>query len=441
MRMRRDPNDDLKFTNPEADRRLAGTASLWSYLPQLLHYPLCGYALGVTVVMGVLFALCIYAGIFGIAMLGLALGWLGFYLLEIVGDTAAGHAVPPPLGTEIFSEFEFGRIGLLLTYVIFLVAMPWYFAAFHHQHAAGWLTATTLFLLPAVVALLALEDHAWQAFNPVKLPLFIIHTGLAYLLICAVMLAALAAALLLGRHLASILAYMLLLYCLILICHALGFVAYHRQDQLGLTVAVAKPTAEIRRREAQQATLAELLNTIDMLTAANNSPAAARLILAPVGAVPEPRLFYQELFETLRTCKHTALALLTGAQLVGILLREKRMDQALNIYEQCLDITPMFEPRALDLCVPLAQAALETRRYPLFEKIIAGVRSRHAATTVGISLGFLRARYLAEVRHDEAAAIAGLQPLLAESSHPWHARIAALYRTLGGGAAAGASSG
>lgn len=429
--MERNPDDDLKFTDPEADRQLAEATSLWSYLPTLLRYPLRGYALGVVVVLGAMFALAVYAGVFGIAMLGLLFAWLGFYLLEVVGDTASGHALPPALGTEVFSQFEFGRIGLLLGYLIFLVLVPWYFAMFHHRHDAGWLTAAALLICPAFIGLLAVEDHAWQALNPVRLALFIIKTGLAYLLICAVMLVALAVALMLGRHLASILAYMLLLYCLVLLCHALGFIAYHRQDQLGLAVAVTKPTAEGRRNQAQQATLEQLLTTVDSLTASNNSREAAKLILAPVGALPQPRIFYQQLFEALRTRKHTALALLTGAHLIGILMREKYVAQALDIYEQCLDLTPIFEPRALDLCVPLAQAALETRRYPLFEKIVAGVGARHIETPAAVSLEFLRARYLAEVRDDDAAALARLQPLLVHTNHPWHMRIAALQRTLG----------
>lgn len=439
--MAHNPDDDLKFTSPEADQRLAEAASLWSYLPRLLHYPVRGYALGVVVVMGVMFGLCVYAGIFGIAMLGLLLGWLGFYLLEVVGETAAGHALPPPLDTEVFSQFEFARIGLLLAYLVFLVLLPWYLAEFHHRHDAGWLAAGMLFVCPAFIALLALEDHAWDALNPVKLALFILQTGLAYLLICIVMVGALAVALMLGRHLASLLPYVLLLYCLVLVCHTLGFVAYHRQEQLGLTVAVAKPSEETRRTQAQQATLVKLLNTIDRLTAANHSEAAARLILAPVGAVPQPRIFYQELFEALRTRKHTALALITGSHLIGLLTREKQAAQALNIYEQCLDLTPFFKPRVIDLCVPLAQTALETRRHALFEKIVTGVAERHTGTSVAVSLEFLRARYLAEFRNDDATALARLQPLVAYTAHPWHAHIAALYRALGGPSQSGSRLG
>lgn len=430
--MPHEPYADLRFASPEADSHLAESASLWRYLPSLLHYPLRGYALGVVVVLGFLFALTLYAGLFGIAMLGILLGWLGFYLLEVVGDTASGHALPPPLGTEVFSQFEFSRIGLLLIYLIFLVLVPWYFADFHHRHDAGWLAVASLFLLPAFVALLALEDHAWDALNPLKLALFIIKTGLAYLLICAVMIAALVVALTLGRHLTSALAYMLLMYCLILVCHTLGFVAYHRQEQLGLTVAVTKASDAARRHAAQQATLKNTLETIDKLAAANNARAATKLILAPVGTVPQPSVFYQELFETLRTRRYTALALITGSHLMQVLARGKRMGHALDIYEQCLDLTSIFEPRTLELSVPLAETALETRRYPLFEKIVAGVVARHPGTTTAVSLEFLHARYLAETRKDNAAALTHLQPLLTAETHPWYTRIAALYRVLAG---------
>lgn len=146
-------------------------------------------------------------------------------------------------------------------------------------------------LFLAFIGLLAVEDHAWEALNPIKLALFIIKTGVAYLLIYAVMILALAVALMLSRHLASILAYMLLLYCLILICHTLGFVTYHRQDQLGLAVAVEKPSENSRILAVHAAGLKRLLARIDRLTVANNAHAAAPLILIPVDEPEEPKFF------------------------------------------------------------------------------------------------------------------------------------------------------
>lgn len=431
--MGNDRDDSFKFHDSAADRRLAEAVSLWSYLPQLLRYPLRGYALGVVVVLGLLFAMALYAGLFGIAMLAILVGWLGFYLLEVVGDTASGHALPPPLGTEVFSQFEFGRIGLLLGYVIFLELVPLYLAVFHHSEGARRLAVVMLVILPAFIALLAMEDHAWEALNPFKLVLFIFQTGFAYLVICAVLVASLVVAVVIGRHLVSALAYMLLLYCLILVCHLLGFVAYHRQEQLGLTVAVAKPTEASRRFEVQQAALQGLLETIGQLAAANNAHAAVKLILQPAAGVTEPSVFYQQLFEALRARKHTALALVAGSRLMEVLARGKHHERALDIYEQCLDLASRFEPPDINLCVPLAETALQTRRFPLFEKIVAQVTARHPETEVAISLTFLRARYLAEFDKDDTAARILLEPLLANATHPWHTQITALYNALSGG--------
>lgn len=428
--MDRDSNSSVKFQDSAADRHMAEAASLWSYLPQLLRYPVRGYALGVLVVLGALLALTFQAGVFGLAMLALLACWLCFYALEVVGDTASGHALPPPLGTEVFSEFDFGSIGLLLAYLVFLEMVPAYFAVFHHQSAARWLAIVMLFFLPAFIALLAMEDRFWQALNPVKLVLFIWRTGFAYLMICAVMIPALAIAIVLGRHLVSALAYMLLLYCLILACHTLGFVAYHRQDQLGLSVATDKPTQETRQAEARQAALNRLLQNIDRLAAQNHAHAAAVLVLAPAVTPLQARVFHEQLFEALRARRHMALALLAGAKLMEVLLEEMRRERALDIYEQCLDIAWRFEPRRLADGVPLAETALQIRRFGLFEKIVAGISARHPGTDITISLQFLSARYLAEIRKDDAAALAALQPLLAAQAHPWHTRITALHRVL-----------
>lgn len=428
--MDRDSNSSVKFQDSAADRHMAEAASLWSYRAQLLRYPVRGYAPGVVVVLGALIAVTLQAGLLGIPMLIILLGWLGFYLLEVVGDTVTGRALPPSLGTEVFSQFEYAGVGLLWAYLFSLVLLPAYFWKYEHLRTAGWLVCIALFFLPAVIALLATEHRFWQALNPLKIVLFIVHTGYAYLLICVVMITALAAAIVLGRHLVSALAYMLLLYCLILVCHTLGFVAYHRQDQLGLSVATDKPTKETRATEARHTALNHRLHDIDRLAAQNNARAATELVLAPVIPSSQTRVFHEELFEALRARRHMALALLAGAKLMEVLIAEMRRERALDIYEQCLDVAWRFEPRKLADGVPLAETALQSRRFPLFEKIVAGICARHRGTDTAIALQFLSARYLAEIRKDDAAALAALQPLLAAQAHPWHTRITALHRVL-----------
>lgn len=427
-----DPDESLRFQNPDADRRLAEADSLRQYAPQLLRYPVRGYALGVVIVVGILFTLSLRAGIFGIAMDALLAAATCFYLLEVVGDTMTGRARPPVLGTEFFSEIEFGAIALMLVYLIGLILIPTYLGEFHRNAATLWLSRIMLFLFPAFIALLATEEHFWNALNPLKLGVFILQMGWAYLLVCLIMVASLWAARILGAHLLGVLPLMLFLYCAILACHTLGFVAYHRQEQLGLSVAVEKPTENTRKIAEREAALKRLLNRVDRLVAARNARAAAPLILTPAEEPVEPQYFYQELFEALHRRRDWALMLITGTRLIAVLAQHKHYKHALDIYEQCLDVTPQFEPRDANLALTLAQVALQSKRFTLFEKIAGGISVRHSGTELTTSLQFLRARYLAEFKKDDVGAIALLDPLLAEKNHPWHARIHGLHVALSG---------
>lgn len=429
--MDRGADGDLSLRDPEADRRMAATPSLWRYLPQLALYPLRGYALGVVLVLGTAFMLVAKAGLFGIAAGAILMGWFGFYLLDVVGETALGHARPPPLGTEVFSQFEFGRILLLFAYVLGLVLTPAYFAAFRHNHAAAWLVAAMLFLLPAFIAQLALEDDLLSILNPAKLGYFILITGPAYVGVCVLMAAAGALNVLLAGHVAAVLTHMLTLYCLIFTCHLLGYTAYHHHEKLGMAVAVPKPTDETRRAETQRTALEARLTRLDAFAGQEQWQAAVALVLAPERAVNDARLFYEELFEALVTRRQPALALAAGTRLMEILAQQQRFLRALDIYALCLDLSAQFEPN-VNLCVLLAETALREHRLPLFERIVCEVPPRHPGTEAAISLQFLHARYLAETRHDDAAALALLAPLRSAGHHPLHARIQALYRALGG---------
>ncbi|HET7395099.1 MAG TPA: hypothetical protein VFK12_01530 [Gammaproteobacteria bacterium] len=421
---------DLRLHDPEADARMVATASVWRYLPSIIKYPLRGYALGVVVVIGLMFWLFDMAGIFAAAMAPITLGWLAIYMFMIVEETALGHAIAPPLGTEVLEHNDYGRLVLVIAFWLGVAALGSYLM---HRGIAQGSHICMLFgvlVFPAFLVTMALEGSALSALNPLNLLRFIYHTGSSYLLAVALLSLSYVALAALSGAVSSLLAHMIVVYFLVMSAHLLGFVTYHRHERLGIEVMVTRPTEERARMAAQQHRLADVLDKAGALSDAGDWDAARDLLRREPGQVADLRLYHEELYEALCIRGQYDLSLVQGKQLVRCLVVQKRLERALDIYEQCLDVNRRFEPEPLVDCVSLAETALNNRRWPLFEKIVADVPPRHPHSDEAVALQFLNARYLAEYRKQDLAALALLKPLVSHTGHPWHTRIRALYQAL-----------
>lgn len=428
--MAEDEHRDVRLNDPEADRLMVATEAVWAYLPHLLRYPLRGYALNIVVMMGAWIWLCGYAGVFGIPAASILFGWMGHYFMGVVSQTASGHAIPPPLGTEVLFQGDKLRLALLVMYVTAVLSFTFSLTRAEHPGYALMLFALGVFLLPAFIACLSLEPTAIHALNPLTWLMFVLHTGVPYLVACLALAGVGFLAVVLAGHLAGVLTGMLTVYLLMFACHLVGFIAYHHHEDLNLAVSVAKPTEESRALEAQAERLQALLVDVDAALQAKNPQAARDALLKGNSAgLINPRLFNEDVFEALRARHEDALSLIQGARLIQVLMREKRIGRALDICEQCLDISAQFTPEPPELVLPLAEEAVRAQRLRLFEKLAAAVLARWPEGEAAVAVQFLKARQLAEQKQDDAAR-ALLAPLVARESHPWRARIMALHNAL-----------
>ena len=430
-----DPNfdaGDVRLDDPEADQLMVSTPDLWRYLPKLLYYPVRGYALYIVVFIGIMIWICGYAGIFGIAASGIVFGWMGYYAMGVVSRSAAGHAIPPPLGTEVLFEGEKLRLTMLVLYVVTLLLMVLGATRPGHPAYGILVFAVGVYLFPAFLASLALQPDLLSAMNPLVCLNFVWQTGIPYLLACLLLALVGFLEVLLSGHVAGIFTGMLLVYGLLFVCHLVGYVAYHRQDELNLGVTVERPTEESIAAAAQAARLAALLAEMDKQLAAKNPHAARDAMLKEGGAgLANPRGFHEDLFEALRMRHEDALSLVQGARLIQLLVREKRLSRALDICEQCLDVNAAFLPQPVASLPALAEQALRDKRPPLFERLEAAAGKRLPGSDEAAALQFLKAQTLVAQRQD-AAALALVEPLLARDAHPWAQRIQALHKALSG---------
>ena len=428
---------DLRLDDPEADRVMVSTPELLLYMPKLLVYPIRGFGLFVTLTFGVFLWIIGYAGVWGIPGAGILFGWISYYFMDVVQRTATGHAIPPPMGSEVMFQGNKLRLGMLTGYIGGVVLLTVSARNTGHPEVAVLAACVGVYMLPAFVASLALQPDLLSILNPLVLLKFLWHTGVAYFFAALLLAAVGFVGFSLAGHLSALSSDIILAYGLIFISHMVGYLAYHKQEELGISVAVEKPTEERVAQQGQEMRVAQILARVDQYLTAREVLKARDALLSDDGSdQPNPRAFHEELFEALCMRHQDALSQVQGTRLIQLLVREKRMPRALDILEHCLDLSKSYVPEPPSLIAVLAEQTLKDKRLGVFTKLEAAARARGIQGEGAVSLQFLKAQALvaqAQGRRDtDAAALALLTPLLAATGHPWAARIQALHKALSG---------
>ena len=423
---------EFRLDDPEADQLMVSTPETWRYLPKLLYYPVRGYAMPVVLMLGLGLWFAGYAGPFGMPLSGVLFGLLGYYSMNVVQRTALGYAIPPPLGSEALFQGERLRLMALIAYLGGSALLVYWANRNDHPDLAVLIGCAAVYFLPAFLANLVLQQTLDGAINPINLLQFVYYTGIPYLVACLALAGVGYLMVLLSGHVAESLMSVALVYGLIFVCHMVGYVAYHQHEKLGIAVNVARPTAESRGLEEQQARLGALLTQMDKLLDAHDAAAARDLMLREdTAGLINLRSYHEELFEALRMRHQDALSLVQAERLINLLVKAKRFPRAVDIWESCLDFAKGFVPAPPSLAGPLAEQALKEKRLKLFARMDAAVQARQTQGEEWVCLQFLKAQALVEQKQD-AAALALLTPLVGRGTHPWAPRIQALHRALQG---------
>ena len=411
-----------------ADRRMADTPALRAYLPRILLYPLSGHALP-ALLMFTLFLWIGLQSIFGIALLAIVSPWVFHYAEAVIERTAMGQSTPPLFGGDMI--FLGGLSALRPLIGIALIVGAWQVARPAGPVAAAMALGAGVFLFPAFMLLLTVQNSLAAALNPLQWLQVIVGAGLVYPAVCLVLAAAAAGAVLLAGTAGLALTLFVAIYTWLMVCHLLGYVAYHHAEKLGLDVKPHLPADERHQQEQQQARLAALLLKIDAALAAKDLQAAGDALYHEPGGPANVLRFHEELFQQCERRGNAGLLHAQGQRLITQLIQHKRLPQALDAAETCFDAHRDFAPAKPEQAVLLAEQALQSKRLGLFERLAGDGDTRYAGQPAAVSLAFLKAKYWYEHRRDESKAREALKPLLAETQHPQHRQIAAYARALG----------
>lgn len=421
-------NHGFRLRDAVADQRMVDTPSPLAYLPRILLYPLSGHALAALL----LFTGMLWLGlqsITGVALLAIASPWVFHYAQAVIERTSVGQATPPIFGGDMI---YLGGLSALRPLVgLGLLAGAWHWARRTHAGTEVAVLMAGALLYPAHLLLLATADRLLPAFNPLALLHAIAGVGLSYLSVCLLLAGAAYAAWAVASQAGLALALFVLIYAWLMSCHLLGFVVFHRAEQLGLTAPDRTTSAEKRAQGEFQARLDGVLARVDDALSQRDLQVAADALYAESGDPRRLRVFHVELFEQLERRRQPSLLHAQGARLIARLIAENRVAQALEIAGTCLDARVDFAPEKPEHAVVLMEEALRARQEQMFERLLAASLQQWPDPPQAVTLRFLEARASCEIRCDDARARELLQPLLLETGHPQHRQIAALARALG----------
>lgn len=341
---------------PVCDRNLTSLGSgnlvtpYWHRLGQMFIYPLYPTPLVfMLVVLGLGYGFAnIPIPIFNLLLLLILLVVVAKYAYVVLQDTAQGHLVPLPIGSETLTDdiilpfkqmalmFAFGSINFtiydmfgpgiaLIAYVVILLA------------------------LPASTMVLAMEQSFFKALNPALVVLVINRIGLPYFFMVGLLyLLTLAAEILqdLLLHMvtpgvASLLLIFTTMYLFLVMFHLMGYVLYQYHDELGYSVEVE---AEAHVPVGKQEIASPEMRATEILIAEGKNQEAALRLEQIIQTTPGNIEARERLLKLQRLLGENAQHLRQGQDYISYLFHENKIGMATKVYQECLTYDKEFRP-------------------------------------------------------------------------------------------------
>jgi tetratricopeptide (TPR) repeat protein len=359
-----------------------GFTPFWHRLPRFFLYPLS---------VGALMRMAGYSLFGGLAMfippmfgalLSLIL-WIVFlkYAFVVMERTAGGQFDEP---NDVDGQ-DGDAAQVIRQFVLFLVFGILFAALGYLLGIPGFVIGAILInvLPPAGIMIIAVTRSLLEALNPFRIYFFIRTIGTPYLALCFILISLTSSgAWLKGfmySHIHSWLALPVLsfveFYFALMTYHMMGYVIYQYHDELGLDAKVgfAEAEAKLSPNKAADPVLVELTS----LVSNGQEEKAIDLLERELRVRWEDNDLHERYQKLLVATGKLKLALHHGREFIVKLVNEKRMFQALDLCEECLNIDREFQLQDSYQVYDLAVVAEMSRRRDLALKLMRRFDSRY----------------------------------------------------------------
>jgi hypothetical protein len=333
----------------------------WRYYAALLCLPLRPAGALTLLVLGLVLALLLKAGLLGIPGLIILLSWYFKYSFALLDELVAGHYEAPVLSIEMISaslgEFRFLLPLILVIAAFFATGAGRYFIG---AAATAALAIVLLAVLPAVLAVQGWTGRLSHGLSPRSCWLMLRALGRDALWLMGCTLAIVAVSVVapgLITPLPRAVRIALGLYGWLAILTVVGGAVHANQESVGERIALIVPRelgTEQRDLAAQRQRWLDLIYGAWRAQARDN---AWQLVMERIAHSTDPLPELRWLHEHSSGWQAPQFATRVAQEMISLLLRQDREGEALRSAREQLARDPLFRPRGADESRRLAELA------------------------------------------------------------------------------------
>ncbi|MDR3388428.1 MAG: hypothetical protein P4L92_15375 [Rudaea sp.] len=385
--------------------------SLQERWPQILRYPLQPEALSTIVALAIAHGAvqllpALLAGVLDLFV------WAAFfrYGFEVLRWTANGRDKAPEISLTV-SDAIGGYAVLLLLLVEATIAL---IAAWYSPIAAAIVGLLATLAMPAMMMILALEEGAARALNPIAWLLIAERVGRPYFVLVGFFCAALIVQSVFAVAIASVLPgilvvplmYLVVNYLMIANFHMIGQAIHDHRNELGYTGHL-ELSDEVPWTDPSRTMLDAARNR----AASGDIRGAATLLREEILAHPHLLPLHDEYRHWLRADDDKGALVIHGKSHVPVLLAQNQEHRAIEVARECLTLDPTFALDDAGDTTRLAHAAAEAGQTRTALSLVAGFHKRFRNHPDIARNYMLAARLWAERMNKEMQARAMLQQI------------------------------
>jgi tetratricopeptide (TPR) repeat protein len=330
-----------------------------AYLRHLAR-PARGGALLLIIAETVGLELAAKAGLFGLPLSLLLLSYFFKYAFVLFDYSSRGFDEPPVLSLEMVNPANEQRPVVVLVILILCSGALWFVRQRFGSAIATLLGGIVLAVLPALIAVLGVESHAFKAVHPPLVLAMIRGLGPAYLLVIGAALVwalILEVAALLGVW--SMFANALAMLAVLSIFSVLGGAVYERRFELGAEAWVSPERDAARAHQAQRQADQREIDEAWAKSRAGDHARAFEMLQQWLAAKSQDPAQYEWLLAHLASWHEPRFALRIAQEYLERLLALARPGEALSALERQLRINPQFRPKSSASTLTLARIAAQ----------------------------------------------------------------------------------
>jgi len=274
------------------------------------------------------------------------------YAQSVLHDTAHGYLKPRPLSPEQLTENGMIVVKLLILYFMYQAIIIAFLVMFG-RIASQIAEYVLLFITPAAIMVLAMEDKLLKVLDPDTVGSVIWRIGAPYILLLVViyplgMARNTLIELLVGMvspTLGMTIIVFIYMYFFLILANMMGYLLYQHHEELGFDIEVEIDGLPDSDHKSQDLEVSPEMRAVEILMHEGRSEEAARQLADLIRNAPSNIEARERMLKLLRLMGDVSRHLEQGQNYISFLFGENKISQAARVFQACYEFDKEFKPQ------------------------------------------------------------------------------------------------